>query len=70
MDGLTIDEKYKEGFEIGYWLTKGSHKEVLDRAIDCNSVPKNQYYQGLLAGKKEAQREILLRLRINGKRRG
>lgn len=51
----TVDPIYMKGFEHGYWLRRGDSKE-LDNVINGS---KNHvgYQSGLIAGKKEAERE-------------
>lgn len=57
-----IDPNYKKGFEHGYWLKRGD-SEDLDPIIE-RSKP-TQYKSGLVAGKKEAEREKV-RNRLQG----
>ncbi len=50
-----VDERYKLGFEHGYWLTRGKSAEY-DGILKRNS--NNQFYsKGMVAGKTEAIRE-------------
>lgn len=58
----TVDEKYKEGFNAGYWLARGNEagqKEMLNEWIKRQS-PEMPYAKGLLAGKKQMEKENLL----------
>lgn len=50
----TVDPIYKKGFENGYWLKRGDSKD-LDGII--KRAKQEQYKSGLIAGKKEANRE-------------
>ena len=58
----TVDEKYKEGFNTGYWLARGSEtaeKGILNDWIKRQN-PELPYAKGLLAGKKQMEKEKLL----------
>ena len=55
MEDLKVDTHYKQGFEIGYWLTKGNSPHVKD--IMHNNANESPYHKGLKAGNKEARKE-------------
>ena len=52
-----VDPLYKKGFEQAYWLKRGNNPHLND--IIQNNANGNKYHSGLLAGKKEAEREKL-----------
>lgn len=62
----TVDERYKEGFNIGYWLARGDRqcqKNILTHLIE-QQHPETSYAQGLVAGRKQMEKEKILE-RIN-----
>lgn len=56
MEGA-VDLLYKKGFEIAYWLRRGNNPHLRD-IIQANSNG-NEYHKGLLAGKKEAEIDVI-----------
>lgn len=58
----TVDEQYQEGFNIGYWLARGDEQVQKDILHDLmrRQNPEIFYTQGLLAGKKQMEKEKLL----------
>jgi|GEM_PF-2166429 hypothetical protein len=62
-DTTKVDQQYKDGFEIAYWLRRGNSphlQEIMDKNANGNN-----YDKGLQAGKKEADREQV-RQRLQG----
>ena len=58
----TDDEQYKDGFNIGYWLGWGDtqvQKDILKHLIE-RQHPEISYAKGLVAGKKQMEREKML----------
>ena len=58
----TVDERYKEGFNIGYWLARGNEqaqKDILSHLIGKQN-PEIPYAKGLMAGKKQMEKEKFL----------
>ncbi len=58
MESEIINPDYKKAFEIAYWLIKGGKAE-LEQMVH-KSKKGSDYYNGLLAGKKQAENEIRL----------
>lgn len=59
----TIDTQYKEAYNVGYWLATGKEplpKDVLKRLTEV-VPPGTAYQKGLMAGKKQMEKENLAR---------
>ena len=58
----TVDKKYLEGFNIGYWLARGDtpeQKNILNHLVN-QQPPGIPYTKGLRAGRKQMEQEKML----------
>lgn len=56
-DTEKVDQRYKDGFEMAYWLQRGENS-ILERVMDVSENDR-VYHQGLQAGQKEALRYMV-----------